>query len=152
MELGSQNSMFSFLLQLVDIRWLLAALILFGLLISFILTFTIVPAISLHRRHIRKIAAREGKTIAFFYRGPSSRKFIIAIFGFYLILAIVEIVLTLLGIVPISVSPAMEDRMMMAAMILLVILIDGLWPTSMIAALILSVRDHREALRIARSK
>ncbi len=136
----------------LDIRWLLAALILFGLLISFILTFTIVAAISLHRRHIRKVAAREGKTVVFQYRGPPGHKFYIVIFGFYLILAVVEIILTVFGIVPIQVSPAMEDRMMMAAMILLVILIDGLWPTSMIAALILSVRDHRESLRIARNK
>lgn len=144
--------MFSTFLPLVDIRWLLAALILFGLLISFILTFVIVAAITLHRRHVQKVAAREGKTISILYRGPSRKKSLIVIFGFYLILAVVEIVLTVLGIVPIPVTPAMEDRMMMAAMILLVILIDGLWPTSMIAALILSIRDHRESLRIARNK
>lgn len=140
------------LLPVIDIRWLLAALILFGLLISFILTFTIVAAISLHRRHIRKIAAREGKTVNILYRAPRGHKFYLVIFGFYFVLAIVGVVLTILGIAPIQVSPAMEDRMIMAAMILLVILIDGLWPTSMIAALIFSVRDHRESLRIARSK
>jgi hypothetical protein len=144
--------MFSALLQTIDIRWLLAAMILYGLLISFILTFTIVPAIALHRRHIRKIAAQEGKTVAFIYRGPATYKCCIAIFVFYFVIAVVEIILTMLGIVPIQVSPAMEDRMMMAAMILLVILIDGLWPTSMIAALILSIQDHRKSLRVALSK
>jgi hypothetical protein len=90
--------------------------------------------------------------VTFFYRGPPKHRFYICIFCFYFVLAVVEIVLTMLGIVPIQVSPAMEDRMIMAAMILLVILIDGLWPTSMVAALILSVRDHRESLRIARRK
>jgi hypothetical protein len=144
--------MFRILLQLVDIRWLLAALILFGLLISFILTFVVVAAIYLHRRHIRKIAAREGKTVTILYRGPPTHKFCLVIFVFYFILAVIEVILTLLGIVPIQVSPAMEDRMMMAAMILLIILIDGLWPTSLVAALILSVRDHRAALHKARTK
>jgi hypothetical protein len=135
---------------IIEIRRILAGLILFMLVFDLVFTFVLIGFIYLHRRHIRNIAAKEGLTLTFKVRGPQMYKIYCVFFLIYGIIAIVGTVLTLAGILPLQLTPAAEETLTSIVLIFMLVLIVGFWPTAMVIGSIIDIRDQRGALRVAR--
>jgi hypothetical protein len=137
---------------ILELRRLLAGLVLFMLVFDLILTFVLIAIIYLHRRRIRKIAAEEKLDITFRVRGPSVYRIYCVFLLVYLVIFIIGTILTFAGVLPIQLSQTSEEILTNIVLILMLVLIVGAWPTLMIVGFIVDIRDQRAALREARAR
>ena len=135
---------------ILEIRRILAGLILFMLVFDLILTFVLIGVIYLHRKHIRNAAAEEGLKVTFKPRGPELYKIYCVFFFLYLVIFVVGILLTLAGLFPIQLSQSTEEILTSGVLIFMLVLIVGVWPTLMVVGFIVDIRDQRAALHLAR--
>ncbi|MFX1474819.1 MAG: hypothetical protein ACFFCO_04970 [Promethearchaeota archaeon] len=135
---------------ILEIRRILAGLVLFMLVFDLILTFVIIGIIYLHRRHIRKVAAEEKLKVTFKPRGPALYKIYCVFFFVYLMIFVIGTVLTLAGLLPIQLSPSAEEALTSVVLIFMLVLIVGVWPTLMVVGFMVDIRDQRKALATAR--
>ncbi len=136
----------------LEIRRILAGLVLFMLVFDLILTFVLIGIIYLHRRRIRKVAAEEGLKITFKVRGPAFYKIYCVFLFAYLVIFVIGTVLTLAGILPIQLTQSAEETLTSIVLVFMLILIVGVWPSLMITGFIIDIRDQRTALRDARAR
>ena len=150
-NLSIENARTPLPLELIlEIRRILAGLVLFMLAFDLILTFVFIGVIYLHRRHIRKAAAEEGLTVTFKPRGPELYKIYCVFFFVYLSIFVIGTVLTLAGLFPIQLSQSTEEILGNIVLIFMLILIVGVWPSLMVAGFVIDIRDQRAALHLAR--
>ncbi len=136
----------------LEIRRILAGLVLFMLVFDLIFTFVIIGIIYLHRRRIRRAAAEEGLTVTFKVRGPALYKIYCVFFFLYLSIFVIGTVLTLAGLLPIQLTPSAEETLTSIVLVFMLVLIVGVWPTLMVVGFIVDIRDQRTALRDARTR